>query len=358
MQVEDYRGQAAAQGHPLFAGEEAIFLWFGPKPPVVIGDFTHWEYGQPLGMQPVGPEVWAARYPFAAGAYLEYAFWDGSRRLADPLNPRTTPDGFGNSNHYFYMPGGGPSPLAQDRSFPRGQVSRHEISGAGLLVGKTRPLYLYQPPVDEACPLWVVWDGRDYLQRGMLVNIVDALIGQGRIRPVALALLHHAGSSRLVEYGCSDATLAFTLQELIPFARARLKLIDPAEQPGAYGVMGASMGGLMALYTGLRAPDVFGSVLSQSGAFHLGDSRYRPVVYDLLKNGPAGKLNIHLAVGRYEWLLEANRDMRAALDRHGYAPGYHEFLAGHNYPAWRDDLAQSLEAVLGASPGSGDSGVY
>ena len=43
-------------------------------------------------------------------------------------------------------------------------------------------------------------------------------------------------------------------------------------------------------------------------------------------------------VGRYEWLLEPNRRLHELLGERGYDVTYHEYNAGHNYPAWRDDL--------------------
>ncbi|MFN8374318.1 MAG: alpha/beta hydrolase-fold protein [Anaerolineae bacterium] len=39
--------------------------------------------------------------------------------------------------------------------------------------------------------------------------------------------------------------------------------MDIQQHPGAFGVLGASMGGLMALYAGLRMPALFGQVISQ-----------------------------------------------------------------------------------------------
>jgi len=51
--------------------------------------------------------------------------------------------------------------------------------------------------------------------------------------------------------------------------------------------------------------------------------------------------------GRYEWLMESNRRTHRLLAEHGYAATYHEYAAGHNYTAWRDDLARGIAALFG-----------
>ena len=105
------------------------------------------------------------------------------------------------------------------------------------------------------------------------------------------------------------------------------------------------MGGLTALYAGLRAPAVFGRVLSQSGAFALG--QHDTVVFDLVRHSPVPPLRVWMSAGRYEWLLDCNRRMHRLLEKKGYDVAYHEHNGGHNYPAWRDHLAQGLEALFG-----------
>jgi enterochelin esterase family protein len=127
----------------------------------------------------------------------------------------------------------------------------------------------------------------------------------------------------------------------VGLARQELDLVDPAAQPGAYGLLGASMGGLQALYAGLRAPGIFGHVLSQSGAF---DQDY--VAWDLIRHGPPRPLRLWLDVGRHEWLLEPNRRLVSLLRDKGYDLGYHEHNGGHNYPSWRDQVWRGLEHLF------------
>ena len=149
----------------------------------------------------------------------------------------------------------------------------------------------------------------------------------------------------MAEYSCSEATLWFILQYLLPAAGSRLNLVDYEAHPGAYGVMGASLGGLMALYTGLRLPHIFGHVLAQSGSYAIEGFDF--VTSTLVDHGPKLPLKIWMDAGKFEYLLETNRTMNKKLVTRGYDVAYREYNAGHNYPAWRDDLPNGLELLFG-----------
>lgn len=342
--------RARTTGTPIVEAERAIFVYEGAEPPLLVGDFNGWDFRHPASWEQAAAGLWTYTLPLPTDAYIEYAFLTGPNeedRIPDPFNPRTVPNGVGQINHYFYMPAAGPTPLAQrQRNIPQGTVTRHIVQHPRLIAGGRRMVHLYHPPTDQACPLVVVFDGRDYLHRGMLPAIADNLIAGGRMRPLALALVENGGQARMIEYACNEATLKFIMECVFPLAQKHLNLIDPARQPGVHGVLGASMGGLMALYTALRLPDVFGHVLSQSGAFQLGADD--TVVFPLIRYAPPPKVKIWLDVGRYEWLLPANRQLHDLLAQQGYDFSYREFNAGHNYPAWRDDVWRGLEWLFPA----------
>jgi enterochelin esterase-like enzyme len=340
--------RAQTAGTPLIDGETATFVWHGKHPPAIIGDFTNWEDGAPRTFKRRSRGLWTCSMTFPADAYLEYAFLMDGQRLPDPFNPRTTPNGLGKINHYFYMPAGSPAEFAgRNPSIPHGTVTRHVVwtGSMDLVIGRKRVVHLYQPPVAELVPLMVVWDGVDYLRRARLPVIIDNLIAQERIRPRALAMVQNAGRARIVEYACSDPTLGFLTQSILPLARSNLRLTDPQE--GNYGVLGASMGGLMALYTGLRLSHIFSNVLSQSGAFS--SDEYEPVAYDLIRHAPVQPIKIWMGVGAYDFtdILTGNRTMLRALQERGYTVCFRQNNAGHNFPAWRDDIWRGLVWLYG-----------
>ena len=339
--------RARELGTPFIDGEQVTFYWHGAAAPRLMGDFCDWEDGV-VAMQPLGRGHWGYTLTLPPEAYMEYAFIQGEQRLADPFNPRRTPNGMGKTNHYFYMPDGKPTSLTHKRrSLPAGTLTRHAVLCQGMLRGKQRTVYLYQPPVAGPVPLLVVWDGKDYLRRARLPAMLENLLDQQRIQPVALALIEHGGEARWREYQCSESTLVFLLSEVLPLARAELDLLDPAQNPGAYGVLGASMGGLMAMYTGLRLPHLFGRILSQSGAFALHEG-WRELAMDLPGAFGWHGQQIWMDIGLYDMpaLLTGNRIMHQLLLENGFNVAYREYPAGHNYPAWRDDIWRGLEDLF------------
>ncbi len=341
-----YLKRVRAEGNPLIDGNQVTFLWQGETAPMLIGDFNGWEGGIPARLEPVARDLWAYTTVFEPDAYLEYVFWDGSERKNDPLNRNRTPNGFGKHNQFFYMPQAKTMDLTQRLDgVPQGEVFSLDLDPGWYLPGVQRRVHFYRPPVDEPCPLVVVWDGQDYLRRALLPAIVDNLIAQGRIRPLALAMVENGGKVRGAEYLCSEGTIKFLLDKVLPAAYGSLNLIDVDAEPGQFGVLGASAGGLMALYTGLRLPQLFGKVLAQSGAYTLDGFEF--VVWDLARRIDPEAIKIWLAAGCYEMLVDCNRGMAGLLEERGFDFRYHEYTGGHNYPAWRNDVPAGLEFLFG-----------
>lgn len=345
--------RARVLGTPLIEDDSVTFVWSGKHPPYLMGDFTDWEGGSPVEMTPFGSDVWIFQASFPRDAYLEYIFVQDGIRLNDPFNPRRVWNGVGQYNHYFYMPAAHSSPLLKPLppSF-RGIVTRHSIPTLKLAVGRQRSIYLYQPPVEQPSPLVLVLDGYDYLRRAHLTHLVDNLIALHRIRPIALAFIGNAGSARLVEYGCSEAFLAFMMRSVLPLAHQHLNLLDPPENPGSYGVIGASMGGLMALYTGLRFPQIFGNILTQSGAFAFPEMDL--VVFQLARCAADPLPRVFIQVGKYDFsgFLQANQRMYSLLLERGHSTQFHIYSGGHNFTSWRDHIAQGLEFCFGFTSAS------
>ena len=342
--------RAQQEGTPLIDGDRATFVWSGAEPPELVGDFCDWEPECALKLKRISKKVWAASLQLPEDAYVEYAYIKEDERVPDPFNNQVTPNGIGKYNHAFYMPAGKPTQLIKrKRNVPSGEVFSVTIEGEGLVVGGRRKVHFYQPPVEQPVPLVVVYDGREYLQRAHLPRIVDNLIAQKRIQPFALAMIENHPKARFIEYSCSESALAFIVEWVLPRANNEIDLIDISAAPGAYGILGASMGGLMSLYTALRLPHIFGRVLSQSGAFSL--DGVDMVVYPLVRYLPAAfPLKIWMDVGSMEWLLETNRRMFALLREKGYDASLHEYSGGHNYPAWRNDVSRGFESLFPYQP--------
>ncbi|NWF67612.1 MAG: esterase family protein [Chloroflexi bacterium] len=345
--------RARAEGTPLIDGQQLTFVWQGQRAPYLLGDFNQWGYGMPpTELQAVGRGVWAHTVSLPAPAYLEYIYTDdleGGERVPDPFNTHKASNGLGKFNYYVRMPGYQHSRLLRPKAgIARGTLTKHLLESDYLLVGGQRDLWLYQPPTPDPVPLLLVYDGNDYLRRAKLINIIDNLIAQGRIRPLALALiaLSSVKGARFIEYVANEATVALAGQHILTLARQHLNLLDVNQYPGAYGTLGASMGGLMALYTALRLPNIYRHVMSQSGAFNFLIMPQTPLINFVVDHYDGPPLRIWLDCGQYEWLIHTNREMLPRLLAKGHHVIYREYAGGHNYTCWRDELAHGLETLF------------
>lgn len=339
---------ARTYGNPVIEGNRVTFVWKGKSAPYFIDDIHQWEES-PQKMKRAAPDLWTYTLVLDSDSYLEYAFLDprSKRRLKDPLNKQTVFNGIQHYNHFFYMPEAGPTPFAVKRKgVPSGRVTRHFVDTWMIQDDGKRELFLYQPPVKKAVPLLLVYDGTDYLKRAMLNVIVDNLIHEKRIQPIAMAFFQNGGDRRGVEYACSDATLMTLDYSVLPFTAKKLNLIDIKKDRGAYGVLGASFSGLMSVYTGLRMPEIFGRVIAQSSVFESEGRDF--VAVDLIRAKMSREIKIWMNIGHFDWLLEDNRRIQPLLQNNGYNVTYSEAPGGHNFTFWRDQLPAALEAMFPA----------
>src|SRR5512143_1444672 len=97
--------------NPVVDGDQATFLWRGKRPAQLMGDWNNWEARSALALTQVEPDLAMCTLTLPRDAYMEYTYVRNGERLLDPLNPRTTPNGMGETNNFFYMPEAAPTPL-------------------------------------------------------------------------------------------------------------------------------------------------------------------------------------------------------------------------------------------------------
>ena len=115
----------------------------------------------------------------------------------------------------------------------------------------------------------------------------------------------------------------------------------------------------MASYCVLTHPDVFGNVISQSGAYWVYPGcfdnpapldRNGGTLTDEFVKSPKLPIRFYLEAGRFENgspvdLLGENRRLRDVLRAKGYDVTYSEFSGGHHYISWRGSFSDALIAV-------------
>lgn len=337
------------EGNPLIENDTAIFVWKGKRAPYLHLE-TH--LYQPVQMEQVAKGLWTYHETLLPDAYVEYNFakkkGKSSTIVPDPFNPNRTDTGVGHYNNYFSMPERKHTPLINKRKgIAKGKVSKHKLKDSFILPNMKRDIWLYEPPTEDPVPLLVVLDGRDYKKRGYITRIVDNMIADGRIQPIAIAMIENAENFRTMEYNQGDSVPMLLHRSVLPFAQKKLNLLDIGENEGIYGILGASMGGLMALYIGLRMPTIFGRVISQAGAFFPFDDETPSLIHVMVDNLPTAPIKIWQDIGVSDFLYNFNQDMKQRLEAKGYDLTYSEYSGGHNYTNWRDSLPSALEVMYG-----------
>ncbi|MEU5699058.1 enterochelin esterase [Streptomyces aurantiacus] len=280
----------------------------------------------------------------------EYWRWLRTRRHADPYNSRTLPRRWGGDPvSYAELPGAPDSSDWDPRpGVARGTVTEHRVASARL--GTERRVWLYEPPgaVREPAklPVLVLLDGEHWQPRLGVAHLLDNLIADGRVPPLAAVLPDSVDpGTRWTELTCRPEFVAFLVDELLPWAAGRLPVTD---DPARTVVAGQSLGGLTAAYAALAAPHRFGNALVQSGSFWWPVGPEAEWLTGRVAGEPRRPVRFRLSFGEQEWVaLPAARRLRDTLAAAGYEnAAYREFNGGHDYLCWRTELADGLVELL------------
>jgi enterochelin esterase family protein len=273
----------------------------------------------------------------------------------DPLNPHA----FG-GRPTVQLPDAPPQPLLEPLpGVTKGTLRVRSLRSA--ILKSDRSVTIYTPPGYDAkgppCGLLVLFDGHAYKTDIPAPVILDNLLAQGKIPPFVAVLVHQV--DRLNELMCSEPFADFLAQDLVPWVRKEYRV---SPEPSRTIVGGLSAGGLMAAYCGLRHPEVFGNVLSQSGSFWYTPEAMkmteRPLPYAdtgwltrKFVEAPRLPVRFYLEVGRLEMSFFANqvaenRRLRDVLQAKGYDVTYSEYSGGHDGFCWRGTFARGLLALV------------
>lgn len=283
-------------------------------------------------------------------AYFEYAFLDGNGDMKpDPENGTAADNPWYPRASAIFGPDYRADPYAGlGEEVAGGVAKRHRLDSA--ILAQTRRLIVYTPRGrgGEALPCLYLQDGVAYYRLAKLHLVMEKLLSDGLIRPAHLVFVEP--KKRRQEYGFNPSYEAFMVEELLSFVE------DKLETTGERLAMGASLGGLVSALLAWKHPELFATVITQSGAF-LGSpekpNAYRNEASWLLERvqqeGPK-PLRWYSECGTLEWLIEVNRELARALDEGGYDYDYKERNAGHNWVNWRNGLSGALRFALPPQP--------
>lgn len=234
---------------------------------------------------------------------------------------------------------------------------------------RQRDIWIYTPPnydpkAATAYPLIVAFDGFEYRDTMPLPFILDTLLATKKA-PAYVAVLIDNGESgqRIADLGNAHRMVEFIGGQLMPYVRSHWHVTT---DPRRVIITGSSAGGLASAFVAIERPDLFGNVLSQSGAFWRGPEASNEPPYEWLTShvqaSPARAVRFYLDVGAMESrgtlggagpsILEANRRLKAALERKGYSVEYTEVPEGQHAPQyWMMNLPRGIVVLSGGSSG-------
>lgn len=229
-----------------------------------------------------------------------------------------------------------------------GKFSRYVIFDSTYR--RPRRIWMYTPPGyrERGKPnnLLVVFDGEDYFNAIPLPMILDTLLAAKKTQPfVAMFVDDSIGQARSADLSNRAKFAVFVGRQLMPWVR---KNWNVTKKPDRTIIGGFSNGGLGASYVAFRRPDLFGNVISQSGAFWRGDEgESTPGEWLTSQYGSDKKRDIRFVVdvGERETMtsrgenaptmIEVNRRFRDALIAKGYKVTYEEVKDGvHSEVTW------------------------
>jgi enterochelin esterase family protein len=237
---------------------------------------------------------------------------------------------------------------------PPAKLKRHLWNSARL--GNSRHVWVYTTgdinPAER--PLAIMLDGQFWAQQMPVWDPLMQLTREGKLPEATYLLIDIIDQKhRAQELTCNDEFWLAVQEELLP------QLADWAlysNEAANTVVIGQSFGGLSALFAGLRWPQRFGSVISQSGSFWWPRRdllQYRVWPEDacwLIQQveqqhlGSQGKLKVFIEAGYHEKLVHRVSDrMAELLHSTGHRVNYRSVEGGHDALCWRGGLIDGLQ---------------
>jgi len=394
----------AKEGTPLFEpldpGYELVtFLWRAVNDTRNVYLAASFELPGPrsVALHQLGnTDVWYLTLKIPKGARFTYGL-EPNRPSLDTLESVTRQMDPLNRGMKWYCPDGtskydcrsvGESPqavpqpwIAKRTAVAAGRIEKSRIHSA--LQNLDRNLTIYTPagydPKGKPASVVVLFDGDEYLEPewgGQ--NTWDNLIAAGKIPPTVVVMVHNVAGRRLFDLVANPTFADFAAKELTSWIRAHYNVSHDRSRTV---IGGASAGGLGATYIGLTHPEVFGNVLSMSGAFWWSEAHNggvcggscagpsaRPAVRNrdattepnflaglVLNKPPPVRARVYLGVGTFEFdsdgtgggILEETRHLRDLLLARNYQVTFRQFAGGHDNVIWRGGLGDGMETLLG-----------
>ncbi|HLH09963.1 MAG TPA: alpha/beta hydrolase-fold protein [Terriglobales bacterium] len=327
------------------AQKVALSLEGRPEPLPMTQDANGvWE----ITSQPLEPEIYG------------YAFIADGVGLADPKNPAHLKFNLLTLSNYVLVPGAMPQPW-EVQDIPHGEIHHHFYKSG--VVGDNRDYYVYTPPnfnpkSKTRYPVLYLLHGysdaaNGWTEVGKANYILDALIAQGKAKPMIVVMPLGYGAPQVLQLGWQLAGHMELMQEnLQKFRQMLITELMPrveSEYPISkkrtdHAIAGLSMGGSETLLTGLNNLDKFAYIGAFSSGGMSGDYSKEFPNLDAKANSQIKQL--YIACGTEDRLIEPNRKFKAWLKSKGVNFTDRETPGMHTWMVWRGNLVEFVPELF------------
>ncbi|MDD4514581.1 esterase [Massilibacteroides sp.] len=304
--------------------------------------------------------VWEYTSPILKPELYGYSFIIDGFKTTDPSNVYLIRDVASLTNVFLIE--GDRASLYKVNEVPHGTVSRRWYNSPTL--GITRRITIYAPPgYEESSNKYPVFyllhgmggDEEAWIALGRTAQILDNLIAQGKAKPMIVVMPNGnvaqeaaPGESSLgfVKPTMSlpktmDGEMEKSFPDVMNFIEKNYRTI---EEKSARAIAGLSMGGFHSLHISKEYPEKFDYVGLFSAAILPREGSSSPIYENTdekLKKQFNNPPKLYwIAIGKTDFLYEANLDYRKKLDEKGYKYVYYENEDGHIWKNWRIYLTE------------------
>lgn len=263
---------------------------------------------------------------------------------------------------------GGIADLYKVNQVPHGSVTRRWYNSPSL--EKHRRITIYTPPGyennNEKYPVLYLLHGMGgdeeaWIALGRTAQIIDNLIAQGKAQPMIVVMPNGnaaqeaaPGESSLGMYkptmqlpNTMDGTYENSFNDIISFVESNYRV--KAEKSNR-AIAGLSMGGFHSLHISRFYPNTFDYVGLFSAAI-MPDENVKSKVYQNFDETLSAQMNngvqlYWIAIGKTDFLYQANVDYRKKLDSIGFKYTYIETEGGHTWDNWRKYLSEFATQIF------------
>lgn len=354
------------------ADKTVTFRFFAPKADSVFvtGDFLPTmkiksrfglvDVPKPALMKKDEKGVWTFTSDALSPELYSYSFTVDGLRSIDPNNPFLNRDVATVTN--IFIVGGPQADLYKVNDIPHGSVTRRWYDSPGL--GINRRLTIYTPPGYESSkanyPVLYLLHGAGgdeeaWIALGRTAQIMDNLIAQGKTKPMIVVMPNGNASQdaapgegntgfykpQFMAPRTMEGSYEGAFMDIVKFVEKNYRVNAKKE---SRAIAGLSMGGFHSMHISRYYPNTFDYVGLFSAAIMPREDATAKVYSNIDETLKVQKENgtklYWIAIGKTDFLYQANVDFRKKLDGMGMKYEYVESEGGHIWRNWRVYLSQ------------------